>query len=389
MTDSTTRVGVIGTGFAASSHVEALRRVPGVEIVALAGRTLERARGAAERFGVARASDARDLLADDSIDAVHNCTPNHLHGELNAAALEAGKHLLSEKPLGLNSEETGALARLAADAATVTGVCFNYRHYPLVRATKALLEGGEHGAAFLVHGSYLQDWLLHETDWNWRLEPERAGASRAVADIGSHWIDNVQYVTGDRVTRVAARLGRLHEHRQRPVGAVETFARADGATGQRVAIETEDYACVLFEFASGARGSLTISQVSAGRKNRLWWEIDTPSASFCWDQEEPNRLWVGSRDGPNRELVRDPSLLPPEAAALAHLPGGHQEGWPDGLKNLLLDFYAAVRAAEGGRRHAASFASFADAHQVTRVVEAVVASDRSGNWSEVDEEVPA
>jgi predicted dehydrogenase len=378
-------VGIVGTGFSASSHVEALRRLPTVEVAAVAGRTEERARAAADRLGVPRSfGDYRDLLADDAIASVHNCTPNDLHAEITTAALERGKHVLSEKPLALDSGETGTLVAAAQGAGTVTGVCFNYRHYPLVRQVREMLAGGDYGRAVIVHGSYLQDWLLHDTDWNWRLESARAGSSRAVADIGSHWVDNVEYVVGDRVARVMAQLGRLHDTRSRPRGEVETFSSADGAERERVPVDTEDFAAVLLDFAGGARGSLTVSQVSAGRKNRLSWEIDTPAAAFAWDQEEPNRLWIGRRGAPNEELVRDPSLLAGPAAALAHLPGGHQEGWPDALANLVADFYAAVAAhGDNGRRHVSSFASFADAHHVTQVVEAILASDRSGAWVEV------
>jgi predicted dehydrogenase len=380
------KVGIVGTGFAASSHVEALRRLPGVDVVALAGRTEERASDAARRLGVPRSvGDYRALLVDDSIGAVHNCTPNHLHRAVTTALLEAGKHVLSEKPLALDSGETRALVQAAERAGTITGVCFNYRHYPLVRQAKEMLASRDYGPAFFVHGGYLQDWLLHDTDWNWRLESARAGSSRAVADIGSHWVDNVEYVIGDRVRRVMAQLGRLHDTRARPTGEVETFSSARDSQRERVPVDTEDFATVLLEFAGGARGCLTVSQVSAGRKNRLSWEIDTPTAAVAWDQEEPNRLWIGRRDAPNEELVRDPSLLAAPAAALAHLPAGHQEGWPEGLKNLVADFYSAVRAHhEGsGSHHQASFASFADAHHVTQVVEAILASDSSGTWAEV------
>jgi predicted dehydrogenase len=384
-------VGVIGTGFAASCHVEALRRLPEIGAVAVAGRTAERARAAARRFGAERSfGDYRALLEDDAVAAVHVCTPNDLHAEMASAALAAGKHVVCEKPLGLDARETSELVRVSESEKVVTAVCFNYRHYPLVRQAKELLAAGELGRAFLVHGGYLQDWLLHEDDWNWRLESSRAGGARAVGDIGSHWIDNVEYVIGDRVTRVSASLGRLHQHRRRPTGEVETFARG-GTRGERVSVDTEDFATVMVEFGGGARGSLVISQVSAGRKNRLYWEIDAPAGALSWDQEEPNRLWLGRRDEANRELVRDPSLLLPPAAALAHLPGGHQEGWPEGLKNLLADFYAAVAARAPGEDYASSFATFEDAHHVTQVVGAIVASDRAGAWTEVGaaREVPA
>ena len=379
------RVGVVGTGFAASSHLEALRRNPRVQVVAIAASSQDKADAAARRFGVERArGDYRQLLDDESIDAVHNCTPNYLHAEINHAALASGKHLLSEKPLALDAHETSELVAAAAAADVVSGVCFNYRHYPLVRHAKELLASGRYGNVHFVHGGYLQDWLLHEDDWNWRLEVERAGASRAVADIGSHWIDLVQYVTDHAVTEVFADLATLHEQRWRPVQEVETFARGAADNRTRARVETEDFGAIAFRLAGGARGALNVSQVSAGRRNNLSWEIDTARAALAWDQEEPNRLWIGSRDEPNSEVVRDPALLAPQAAALAHVPAGHPEGWPDGLKNLVIDFYAAVAARVAGDGFEPSFASFADAHGVTCVVEAVLASNRSGAWSAVE-----
>ncbi|MFN2490323.1 MAG: Gfo/Idh/MocA family protein [Actinomycetota bacterium] len=377
-------VGVIGTGFAASSHIDALQRLPRVHVAAIAGSSQDKADAAARRFNLgAGFGDYRSLLDDDSIEVVHNCTPNDLHAEINAAVIDAGKHLLSEKPLALDSRQTAALTRAASSSPLVTAVCFNYRHYPLVRQAKSMLASGTYGRTHFVHGGYLQDWLLHEDDWNWRLDSVRAGASRAVADIGSHWIDLVQYVTGERVQSVFADLTTLHPERARPAGEVETFARSGSDTSERVRIHTEDFGTIALRFASGARGALNVSQVSPGRKNHLHWEIDTSHAAFGWDQEEPNRLWIGRRDEANTELVRDPSLLVPEAAALTHFPGGHQEGWPDGLRNLFIDTYSAIEARARGRTYEPSFATFADAHQVTLTVEAIVASSRSGTWIDV------
>jgi predicted dehydrogenase len=238
------------------------------------------------------------------------------------------------------------------------------------------------GPVHLVTGTYLQDWLLLPTDWNWRLDPARGGASRAVADIGSHWIDLVQHVTGDRIAEVCADLGRMHDVRRRPVGEVQTFTAGDGERAD-APVGTEDWATILFRTERGARGSLTVSQVSAGRRNHLTLEVDAASAAFAWNQEEPNTLWIGRRGEPNGELVRDPSLLSAPAAALAHYPGGHQEGWPDALFNLVTDFYAAVRARRVGETHEDTFASFADAHRTTQTVEAIVASSADRAWVRV------
>ena len=374
------RVGVIGTGFAASSHVDALRRVVGVEPAAIAGRTAEGAAAAASALGIDRpVDDWRRLLDDPSIDAVHDCTPNHLHAEITTAALEAGKHLLSEKPLGMDSTETAELARRAAAAGVVTGVCFNYRHFPLVQEARSRL-AGEAGPPHLVRGGYLQDWLLDATDWNWRLDSSQGGATRAVGDIGSHWIDLVQHVTGRRLRRVYARLGRLHDVRTRPAAAEQTFGRAADAGGEAVEVDTEDFATAMFELDGGCPGVFTVSQVTPGARNRLTFEVDTRAACLAWDQERPNRLWIGRRDGSNEQLVRDPALLSKPAARLVHYPPGHQEGWPDALRNLLDDFYGAIR----DRREApTTVASFADAHQVMQVVGAIAESGRTGEWIDV------
>ena len=375
----------MGAGFAGGAHVEALRRVPGVEVAAVAGSTEARARAAADRLGVARCTgDYRALIADPSIDAIHNCTPNDLHHQITGEALAAGKHVLAEKPLAMDSRETLDLVDRATRAGTVCGVCFNYRHYPLVAEARAMLADGRAGRPHLIRGAYLQDWLLEETDWNWRLQSERSGASRALGDIGSHWIDLIQHVTGRHVARVYARLGRLHDERQRPAGDVQTFHRSGAARTEPAAVDTEDFANVLIEMDDGCAGAFTVSQVSPGRRNGIAFEIATRLMSLAWDQEHPNELWIGRRDRANEQLVRDPALLSEDAAALAHYPGGHQEGWPDGLKNLMLDFYASVRAHERGGGRETSVASFADAHRITCTVEALLESHRTDAWIAVD-----
>jgi predicted dehydrogenase len=374
------RVGIVGGGFAASSHVDALRRVPGVVIAAVASSSENSAARAADRLQVPRAYAHYGLLVeDDSIDAIHNCSPNHLHAEVNQACLQAGKHLLSEKPLALDSNETGKLVEVASSSDAVAGVCFNYRHYPLIQQLRADLD--ETLTHHFVHGGYLQDWLVLATDWNWRLEVERAGPSRALADIGSHWIDLVQHVTGDEIVQVSADLATLHPERHKPTGEVQTFSTGQGET-QRVAVTTEDFASVMVRFASGARGVFSVSQVSPGRKNRLYFEIDTSERAFAWDQQEPNRLWIGHRDRANQVLMRDPGLLGARASKLAHFPGGHEEGWPDALRNLFLDFYTAIAARRNGMSYAPSFATFEQAHRVVLVVEAALKSARSGGWVE-------
>ena len=391
---TTIKVGIIGAGFAASSHLDALRRVTGVEVVAIAARDPRRAREEALRLGVPRGYGGyEELLRDETVNAVHNCTPNSLHLEVNAAALEAGKHVLSEKPLATNSSDSAFLVDLAQNAAAqgvLSGVCFNYRHYPLVRQIREALATLRYGSVHLIHGGYLQDWLLYESDWSWRLDPEVNGPSRAIADIGSHWLDVVQYVTGDRVVSVLADLTTLHAVRGRPARAAQTFGDGDGK-GDPVNIGTEDFGMMLLRMASGARGSCTISQVSAGRKNRLFVEIDAAEATIAWEQEEPNRIWIGRRDRENSELVRDPRLLDPPAASLVHYPAGHQEGWPDALRNLFEDFYRAIAARRDDGAYTPSFATFAEAHRIVELVEAAVESHREQRWTTAASErsVPA
>jgi predicted dehydrogenase len=382
---------IVGAGFAAASHLDALRRVEGATPRGILASTPERSREAAGRLGIERAYAALDdVLADDSVDVIHNCTPNHLHHEITSAALAAGKHVLSEKPLGLDVEEAEDLADRARSSDLVTGVCFNYRHFPLIQHLREAVRSRRGGAIHLVHGAYLQDWLLFEDDWNWRLESEKAGSARAVGDIGSHWIDLVQHVTGDEVVAVCAQLARVHAERSRP-GDVKTFERSrTPSSATRAAIDTEDAATILLRFRSGATGACTISQVSAGRKNHLALELDAARESYSWNQEEPNLLRIGRRDAPNEEVLRDPSLLAPEAATLAHYPAGHQEGWPDALRNLLLDFYALVATHRGGTPLAPrTLATFDEALGVARVVDAILRSDREQAWVDVRSEVTA
>lgn len=317
-----TRVGIVGAGLAARSHIDALRRVPGVELTGITASSPERSRAAAEELGVPAAfGSVADMVASPNVDAIHNCAPNHLHLEINRSVLAAGKHLLSEKLLGLTSVETGELEALASEAGVVTGVCHNYRHFPLVRHAKELLDSGELGAPHFVHGTYL----------------------------------------------VSARKFALHPERLKPTGEVQTFQRAEDAPADAVRIDTEDGAVILLEFDTGVLGTLSVS------------------AGLAWRQEDPNRLWIGRRDEANAQLFRDPGLLSASAARLAHYPGGHEEGWPDALKNLIDDFYAAVRGHDDGSGHEASFATFSDAHHVTLVVEAVMASAASERWVDVDE----
>jgi predicted dehydrogenase len=379
------RVGVAGTGFAAGAHLDALARRPGVEAVAVAGSDAARARRLADRHGVPDAYGSyEELLADERIDAVHNCTINRLHREVSLAALSRGLHVLSEKPLALDGQESAELVSAAERAGVVAAVCFNYRHYAMVAQVRSMLAGGQYGAPHFVHGSYLQDWLLLPTDWNWRLDPVDAGASRAVTDIGSHWADLVQHVTGDAIVEVFADLATLHPKRTRPANGGRTFETGNGP-GETVEVRTEDFGTVLVRFASGARGSFTVSQTTAGRKNGLFFQVDAAEASLAWAQEDPNRVWVGRRGEPNLELQRDPAMLDPRAARLTRLPAGHPEGWLDALAALVDDFYSSVEARMNARPHESELAAFRDGHARVCLVDAIISSHREQRWAPVKE----
>lgn len=382
------KVGVIGTGFIGPAHVEAIRRLGFVEVIAVAERGQELAEAKAADLSIDKAyGDYRELLADPQIDVVHNCTPNHLHFEVNKAIIEATKHVVSEKPLAMNSTESRELVRLAEEAGVVNAINFNYRFMPLVQQARLMVQQGQIGRVFTVHGSYLQDWLLKETDWNWRLVPELSGDSRAIADIGSHWCDIVQFVTGMKIKRVMADLVTIHPERKKPTVEMETFSGRELQPGEYEAmpIGTEDYASVLLEFddnsgKGGSHGVMTVSQCAAGQKNRLRFEIDGSDASLAWDQQRPNELWIGRRDEPNQVMLKDASLMLPEAQEYAHYPGGHNEAWPDGPKNLFRNIYGHL----AGNRRGGDYATFIDGHNEIAICEAMVASSREKKWVDVE-----
>jgi predicted dehydrogenase len=392
--DPLIRVGLLGTGWAAGRHAEALRRLPGVQLSAVAGLDAAGVRAFADRRDVPTAhADAAALLADRSIDAVHVCTINAVHAEQARDALAAGKHVLCEKPLGVSTAETAELVAVAEEArrerGLVSAVCFNYRHYPVVEHLRRALAEREHGAPHFVHGSYLQDWLLRATDWSWRLDERAGGRSRAVADIGSHWTDLAQHLLGASAVEVLADLTTLHPERRRPLRAAQTFAAAQDGETEPVAITTEDFAAVMLRFDNGVRGSFVVSQTSAGHKNQLTIDIDCADASVAWDQERPERVWIGRRGAPNLELVRDPDALALPADSRSALPAGHPEGWNDALLDLTSAFYATVRAAREGEEHASSLATFADGHRIVQLVDAIVESNERRGWVAVGQPVEA
>ena len=371
------RAGVVGTGFIGAVHVEALRRL-GVEVAGVVGSSPVRARvkGLAPVIGSYEA-----LLADDAVDVVHLTTPNHLHRRQVKQALEAGKHVVCEKPLAMTSEQSAELLELAEQSGLVHCTNFNIRFYPQVQQARALVQSGAVGAVWNVHGGYLQDWLLLPTDWNWRLEPAKGGELRAVGDIGSHWLDLLQFVTGMRVESLLADLATTIPVRRRPVGEVETFAAAADVEREDAAMRTEDLAHILLRFEGGARGSLVVSQVSAGRKNSLRFEVDGSKGALAWDSERHEELWLGHRGKPNEVLLRDPSLFLPEASSRTYLPAGHAEGFGETFKELYRAVYRAVAA--GQPPDEPDYPTFAAGHWENVLGDAVALSNRERRWVEV------
>jgi predicted dehydrogenase len=369
------RVGIAGMGFIGPVHLRAAR-LAGAEVVGVSGGDPTATRAAAAAHQISRVFESSEaLVADPGIDVVHICTPNHLHASLARRALEAGKHVVCEKPLATTATEAAELVALADERDLVAAVPFVYRFHPVVREARARVARGEVGPIHLIHGTYLQDWLASPDDTNWRVDPALGGQSRAFADIGSHWCDLVEFVTGHRITRLSART--ITAYPERRAGKAHAFQRA-GDGGERVRVTGEDAATMMFETDRGAAGTLVISQVSPGRKNRLWFEIDGAEQAIAFDQEDAERLWIGTR-GEQRIVVRDPGSLSPEAARYALLPAGHAQGYGDAFNAFVADTYAAV----GGAGAPDGLPRFTDGLRAARITEAVLSSSRAGTWQEV------
>lgn len=375
------KTAVIGTGFVGRVHVEAIRRLGDVELAAIADVSEELARKFGEQLGVERAvGDYRQLLAEPEIRAVHVCVPNNMHYPVVKDAIQAGKSVLCEKPLAASVAEAKELTELAQSKKVVNVTSYNLRFYPLVQQMRRMVATGEMGEILAVQGTYSQDWLFYETDYNWRLEPEAGGKSRAMADIGSHWCDMAEHVTGLKITSLCADLQTFHPIRKKPKRPIETYAgkllAPEDYEDRR--IETEDFGAILLRLGNKARGALTINQVAAGRKNRLLIEIYGTRRGVAWDGENPNELWIGRRDGNNELVVKDPSLLEPRAREFADLPGGHAEGYGDTFKQLFRRFYAAVRDPS----QPAEIPTFAAGLRQLTLVEAVLRSSAQKSWVE-------
>lgn len=379
--------GVIGGGFVGTFHIDALRRLGFVEIVALCDVDQEAAERKAREFCIPRVyTSYEDLINDPDIQVVHNCAPNNLHFAINTKAISQGKHVFSEKPLGMNAQEAYQMLGLVRKHGVVHGVNFNYRMYPLVQDMKRRVLSGELGEIRLVYGSYLQDWLFYETDYNWRVEVEIGGATRAVGDIGSHWCDLAQTITGLKIMEVFADFATVIPIRKKS-RAVETFSVVGELTSyEEREVRNEDWATVVLRFENGARGAFYVSQVSAGRKCYFNIEVAGAKKTFYWNQEIGDQMWIGYRDQPNCIVTRDPVQLFEGARRYAMSPGGHPEGWLDTFRNSLWAFYSFVVERKSIEEERPDFATFYDGYDIACVVDAIVESAKTGRWVEVKRE---
>ncbi len=376
------KVGIIGMGYIGESHIEAVRRIGCCELYAVADTNAELARAKAEYYGIERCyASVEELLADPNIDAVHNCTPNFLHLAINKEIIKSGKHLLSEKPLCTTYEEAAELVELKKQYPnSVAAVNFNYRLNPMVQEMRSRIADGKIGDVRIITGSYQQDWLLYDTDYSWRLEPEVSGKSCAIADIGSHWMDSIQHVTGHKITEVMADVKTMIPVRKKPKKQVGTFSNNTPSEYDEVEIQNEDYGAVMFHTDKGATGVYHVSELAAGHGCYLNYEINGSKASFRWSQEENDKLWMGLRSDDNRYIIRDPNALSPEAKQYSALAMGHPEGWNDAFKGNIYAFYKYI---EDGMQGEPVFATLEQATYIVKLTEAVIESSNKKSWVKV------
>lgn len=378
------KVGIIGMGYIGESHIEAVRRIGCCELYAVADTNTELAKAKAEYYGIEKCySSVEELLADPEIDAVHNCTPNFLHLRINKEIIRSGKHLLSEKPLCTTYTEAMELVELKKEYPdSVAAVNFNYRMNPMVQEMKSRIGAGKIGEVRLMTGSYQQDWLLYDTDYSWRLEPEVAGESCCIADIGSHWMDAVQHVTGHRIVEVMADLKTVIPVRKKPKKQTETFTSLVTAEYEEVEVKNEEYGAVMFHTDKGAVGVYHVSELAAGHGCYFNFEINGSTASLKWNQEENDRLWMGMRDDDNRFIIRNPNTISPEVKAYTGLAMGHPEGWNDAFKGNIYAFYKYIT---DGMQGDPVFATLEQAAYIVKLTEAIVESSRKKQWIKVEE----
>jgi predicted dehydrogenase len=378
------KTGLIGTGYIGLVHLEMLRRIPEVEILAVADTNRELAARAAERLGIPRVyGTAAELIADSEVDVVHNCAPNHVHLEINRRAIRAGKEVLSEKPLALNSGESAELVALARKHNTLTAINFCYRYYPVVQEAAARARRGDLGEVRAFVGHFLQDWLFFETDYSWRLDPRIAGGANVIADLGSHWCDLVQFITGRTIVEVMAELHTCLPRRRKPTAGPLSFSAQKAAETQDVEVKLDDYAALFLRLDNGARGNFTTCQVAAGRKVDIELQVFGSKESYAWSHVHPNALWIGHRDRANEVFYESSLLQAEETRKYAALPTGHPMGYHDAVYNLFRDYYEALAAKRAGRPCEVRFPDFESGHEAMCVIDAAVESNKNGSWARV------
>ncbi len=373
---------VIGTGFIGTVHIGALRRL-GVPIIGVLGSNPKRTADAAAELGIGHAYvSLQEMINDPRVQVVHVTSPNFAHYEQVKTILSAGKHVICEKPLAMTSAQSAEMLTLAQASGRITAVCYNTRFYPLNQHARGMVAAGDLGEIRMISGHYHQDWLAKDSDWNWRLDADEGGALRSVGDIGTHWVDLTSFITGQRAIAVLAELATFVPERQKPLGEIRTFSAASGGTEPR-RITTDDAAMILLRYPNGARGLMSTSQISQGRKNAMAWEIAGTGASAAWHSETPDHLWIGHRDAPNQVLQRDAALMNATGAAAASLPGGHVEGFADTFHALFRQVYSDV--VHGSRSGASTYAGFEDGHYEMLFCDAVLQSAKSGSWTDIAE----
>jgi predicted dehydrogenase len=380
----TIKVGLIGAGYIGMVHLDMLRRLGGVEVVAVADTNTDLAQAAAGKFGIPRVyPDADVLIADDGIEVVHDCAPNNAHFDINAEAIRVGKDVLSEKPLALDSSESAKLVDLAAKHGALTAINFCYRYYPVVQEAAARARRGDLGEVRAFVGHFLQDWLFFETDYSWRLDPKVAGRANVVADLGSHWCDLVQFITGQKIVEVMAELHTCLPKRRKPKGGVLSFGAGRAGETEEVAIALDDYAALFLKLSNGARGTFTTCQAAAGRKVDIELQVFGSKESYAWSHVHPNALWIGHREKANEVFYESSILQAEDTRKYAGLPTGHPMGYHDAVFNLFRDYYEALAAKREGKPTLATFPDFRTGHEMMCVIDAAVESHRSGRWVKV------
>ncbi|HDY88564.1 MAG TPA: Gfo/Idh/MocA family oxidoreductase [bacterium] len=378
------KVGLIGTGYIGMVHLEMLRRLPAVEVIAVADNNRDLAKAASEKFTVPKVYfSAEELIKDRDVEIIHNCTPNNIHFNINSQAIKAGKEVLSEKPLALNSKESAELVKLAGEYDTVTGINFCYRYYPVVQEAAARVRKGDLGEVRAIIGHFLQDWLFYETDYSWRLDPEFAGNSNIFADLGSHWCDMVQFVTGRKIVEVMAEFNTCIPRRKKPKSGPLTFSTAEVEEYDEVEITLEDYASLFIRLDNGARGNFTTCQVAAGRKVDIDIQIFGSKESYAWNHVHPNDLWIGHRDRGNETFYESFQLQQDETRKYALLPTGHPMGYHDAVYNFFCDYYDAVTAKRNGEKNKVSPPDFVAGHEEMCIIDAAIKSAKKGRWEKV------